>query len=72
MAGKRMIQHKALRPGKRRLAFASSASLAAVFFLQLGHDSQAWKNPVYPELLRRGIRWANWVSTRSRGSQGKQ
>ena len=35
MAGKRMIQHKALGPGKRRLAFVSSASLAAVLFLQL-------------------------------------
>jgi type 1 glutamine amidotransferase len=29
-----------------------------VFFLMLGHDSKAWKNPNYPEILSRGIRWA--------------
>jgi len=29
-----------------------------VFYLQFGHGPGAWKNPVYTEILTRGIRWA--------------
>lgn len=29
-----------------------------IFYLMLGHDSLAWKNPNYPVLLKRGIEWA--------------
>ncbi|HOP78436.1 MAG: ThuA domain-containing protein [Thermogutta sp.] len=29
-----------------------------VFYLMLGHDSLAWKNPNYPVILKRGIEWA--------------
>ncbi len=29
-----------------------------VFYFQFGHGPGAWKNPVYPQLLARGIRWA--------------
>lgn len=28
-----------------------------VFYFMLGHDSKAWKNPNYPEILSRGIHW---------------
>ncbi|MDD3469665.1 MAG: ThuA domain-containing protein [Thermoguttaceae bacterium] len=30
-----------------------------IVYLALGHDSQAWKNPVFPELLTRCIEWAH-------------
>ena len=41
-----------------KIAWTHEFGKSRVFYLQLGHDSQTWKNPVYPEILARGIRWA--------------
>ena len=41
-----------------QIAWAHEYGKSRVFYFQLGHDSQAWKNPAYPEILARGIRWA--------------
>jgi type 1 glutamine amidotransferase len=30
---------------------------ARVFYMMFGHDHTAWQNPMYPQLLTRGIRW---------------
>jgi len=48
--------HPKNRPGP--LAWVSQYGKSRVFYLMLGHDSQAWKHPMYPKLLERGIRWA--------------
>ncbi len=40
------------------LAWITRYQNSPVFYLLLGHDSQAWQNPVYPRLLLNGIRWA--------------
>ncbi|GAB4136271.1 MAG: hypothetical protein Kow0040_22240 [Thermogutta sp.] len=40
------------------IAWTTQYGRSRVLYLQLGHDSQAWKNPAYPKLLLRGIRWA--------------
>jgi type 1 glutamine amidotransferase len=40
------------------IAWVTSFGNSRVFYLMLGHDSQAWKNPNFTELLSRGIRWA--------------
>jgi type 1 glutamine amidotransferase len=40
------------------LAWVTQYGNSRVFYLMLGHDSLAWKNPAYPGLLSRGIRWA--------------
>jgi type 1 glutamine amidotransferase len=42
----------------RSIAWVHEYGKSRVFYFQLGHDSQAWKNPAYPEILSRGIRWA--------------
>jgi uncharacterized protein len=42
----------------RTIAWAHEYGKSRVFYFQLGHDSQAWKNPAYPDVLMRGIRWA--------------
>jgi hypothetical protein len=42
----------------RNIAWAHEYGKSRVFYFQLGHDSQAWKNPAYPEILARSIRWA--------------
>jgi len=41
-----------------KIAWAHEYGKSRVFYFQLGHDSQAWKNPAYPEILARGIHWA--------------
>ena len=41
-----------------QIAWVHEYGKSRVFYFQLGHDSQAWKNPAYPEILARGIRWA--------------
>jgi uncharacterized protein len=41
-----------------KMAWTHEYGKSRVFYFQLGHDSQAWKNPVYPEILSRAIRWA--------------
>jgi type 1 glutamine amidotransferase len=41
-----------------QIAWTHEYGKSRVFYLQLGHDSQAWKNSAYPEILARGIRWA--------------
>ncbi len=41
-----------------QIAWAHEYGKSRVFYFQLGHDSQAWKNAAYPEILDRGIRWA--------------
>jgi type 1 glutamine amidotransferase len=41
-----------------KIAWVKEYGKSRVFFLMLGHDSKAWKNPNYPEILSRGIRWA--------------
>ena len=40
------------------IAWVTSFGNSRVFYLMLGHDNQAWKNPNFTELLSRGIRWA--------------
>ncbi len=40
------------------IAWTTEYGKSRVFYLQLGHDSQAWKNPAYPKLIIRSIRWA--------------
>jgi type 1 glutamine amidotransferase len=40
------------------IAWANEYGKSRIFYFQLGHDSNAWRNPAYPEILRRGIRWA--------------
>jgi hypothetical protein len=42
----------------RQVAWAHEYGKSRVLYFQLGHDSQAWNNPAYPEILARGIRWA--------------
>jgi uncharacterized protein len=41
------------------IAWAHQYGNSRVFYLMLGHDSKAWANPAYPELLLRGIRWTS-------------
>jgi type 1 glutamine amidotransferase len=41
-----------------QIAWVKQFGNSRVFYFQLGHDSQAWRNPAYPEILARGIRWA--------------
>jgi len=40
------------------LAWVKDYGKSRVFYFMLGHDAVAWKNPMYPEILARGIRWA--------------
>lgn len=40
------------------LAWVHTYGKSRVFYLMLGHDAKAYQNPAYPELIRRGIRWA--------------
>jgi hypothetical protein len=40
------------------IAWVNSYGKSRVFYFQLGHDSQAWSNPAYPDIVSRGIRWA--------------
>jgi type 1 glutamine amidotransferase len=39
------------------LAWVKDYGKSRVFYFMLGHDAKAWKNPNYPEILARGIRW---------------
>jgi len=39
------------------LAWVNNYGKSKVFYLMLGHDSKAWANPAFIELLSRGIRW---------------
>jgi uncharacterized protein len=41
-----------------KIAWVKEYGKSRVFYLMLGHDSKAWSNPNYPEILARGIRWA--------------
>ena len=41
-----------------QIAWVHQYGKSRVFYFQLGHDSHAWKNPAYPDILARGIRWA--------------
>jgi hypothetical protein len=41
-----------------KIAWVHQYGKSRVFYFQLGHDWQTWKNPAYPEILTRGIRWA--------------
>jgi type 1 glutamine amidotransferase len=40
------------------IAWVTRYGRSRVFYFMLGHDSKAWKQPAYPEILSRGIRWA--------------
>jgi uncharacterized protein len=40
------------------LAWVTTYGKSRVFYLQLGHDAQAYANPAFRELVARGIRWA--------------
>jgi type 1 glutamine amidotransferase len=40
------------------IAWVSPYGKCRVFYFQLGHDSKAWSNPAYPDILSRGICWA--------------
>jgi len=39
------------------LAWVLEYGKSRVFYFMLGHDNQAWKNPNYPEIVLRAIRW---------------
>lgn len=41
----------------KTLAWARQYKKARVFCLESGHDNQAWANPHFREILRRGILW---------------
>lgn len=41
------------------IAWVTRYERSPVFYLMLGHDNQAWSHPMYPKLVRRGIRWAH-------------
>jgi hypothetical protein len=40
------------------LAWVKDYGKSRVFYLMLGHDAKAWENPMFTEILARGIRWA--------------
>ena len=40
------------------VAWTTQCGKSRVFYLMFGHGPTAWTNPVYPQLLARGIRWA--------------
>ena len=42
----------------RVIAWTKTYLASRVFFMQSGHDHNAWDNPNYQRLLRQGIRWA--------------
>ncbi len=44
------------------IAWVTRYGGSPVFYLMLGHDNQAWSNPVYPMLVLRGIHWAHQAS----------
>ena len=48
------------------LAWVLKYGNSRVFYLMLGHDSKAWANPSYKELVHRGIRWASSRSSESK------
>jgi uncharacterized protein len=39
------------------LAWVHQYGKSRVFYLMLGHDSKAWRNPYYPKILINSIRW---------------
>ena len=41
------------------IAWVTQYGKSPVFYLQLGHDSKAWKNPGFRKLLQNAIRWAD-------------
>ena len=45
--------------GDPEIAWISEYGKSPVFYLQLGHDSKAWKNPGFKKVLYNGIHWAN-------------
>jgi len=40
------------------IAWVKKYGNSRVFYFMLGHDNLAWKNPKFPEIVRRGIGWA--------------
>lgn len=46
------------RESDQEIAWTFRYGRSPVFYLLLGHDARAWRNPVYPRLLLNGIRWA--------------
>ncbi|OGV66020.1 MAG: hypothetical protein A2283_08510 [Lentisphaerae bacterium RIFOXYA12_FULL_48_11] len=40
------------------LAWVHEYAKSKVFYLMLGHDSKAWENPAFKEILERGIKWS--------------
>lgn len=40
------------------VAWVNEYGKSRVFYLMLGHDSNAWKNPAYPKILFQGMHWA--------------
>jgi len=40
------------------LSWVHEYGKSRVFYLMLGHDSKAWENPAFKEILVRGIRWS--------------
>ncbi len=51
------------------IAWVTRYENSLVFYLLLGHDSKAWRNPVYPKLLLNGIRWASRQAETRRAEQ---
>lgn len=40
------------------IAWVKKYGNSRVFYFMLGHDNLAWRNPKFPEIVARGIRWA--------------
>ena len=40
------------------IAWVKNYGKSRVFYFMLGHDSRAWQNPAYPEIVHRAIRWS--------------
>jgi len=55
--------------GDPAIAWVTRYKNSPVFYLLLGHDSKAWRNPVYPKLLLNGIRWASRQTETRRAEQ---
>ena len=45
------------RPSSKAIAWAHEYKQSRVFCFESGHDAQAWRNPNFGEVLRRGILW---------------
>jgi len=55
----------------KEIAWTTRYENSPVCYIQLGHDSRAWKNPVYPKLLANAIHWAAEKSRKAKKRKRK-